>query len=108
MKMATFGGQEEGSGEGEYLPGRRARQGRDQPQLSGSTQRLERELHVFPRLPHSLGEEAGGAKRRDQRPAPSTLGSSPVACRTLGGKTGRGDAEKGRDWVSHLLGAPAL
>lgn len=41
--------------------GGRCLHGRDQPQPSGSTQRPVEELHAFPGLAHSQGEEAGGA-----------------------------------------------
>lgn len=90
-----------------YLPGERALQGRDEPQLSGSTQRPEWELHAFPSLAHF-------AKRRL-----GELEESPVPCATPSGQlsgplqdsgsgAGRKDAERGGDWVFHRQGVPHL
>lgn len=67
--------------------GGRALPRRDQPQLSGSTQRPVWELHAFPGLAHSRGEEAGGVTGEisalPPHPAPPPLGNFLVP-RTLG------------------------
>lgn len=86
-----------------YLPGGRAGQGRDQPQLSGSTQRPEWELQPSPGLARFSTRRLGEPESPAPCPTPSGQLSGPL--QDSGGGADRGDAERWR-LALHVQGAP--